>query len=126
MSSCGAEGIGGAGLPSSGNVLPAFGGGGLLSLCQDEKEEADLWLAVERHKADLMGGGRMENVASWRWITVCRAKEMANIWVKHLKVKNKCNLSHASAISFAADHGSVKTMCACIKEVLKVLSNSKL
>lgn len=89
----------------------AFWGGGVLSFCQDEKEEADLWLAVERHKAALVERSRTGKVPPQQWITACRAKEMANIWVKQLKVKNKCNLSHASAISFAADHVAVTTMC---------------
>lgn len=81
----------------------AFGGGGLPSFCQDEKEEADLWLAVERHEAALAGRSRRGKVAPRGWITACGAKEMANTWVKQLKVKNKCNLSHALDISFAAD-----------------------
>lgn len=89
----------------------AFGNGGLLSCCQDKKEEADLWLAIERHKAALVGRSSMGKVAPWRWITACRAKEMANIWVKQLTVRKKCNLSHASAISFAADHVAIIAMC---------------
>lgn len=52
----------------------------------------------------------MGKVAPQRWITVWRAKEMANLWMKQIEVKNKFNLSHASAISFAADHVAVTTM----------------
>lgn len=89
----------------------AFGGGGFLSSCWDEKEGADLWLAVERHRAALAGRSRTGEVVPQWWSTACRAKEMANIWVKQLKVKNKCTLSHASAISFSADHVAVIPAC---------------
>lgn len=89
----------------------AFVGGGLLSSCWDEKEGADLWLAVERHKTALAGRSRTGEVVPQGWITTWRAKERANMWVKQLKVKNKCNLSHASAISFSADHVVVMLMC---------------
>lgn len=43
-----------------------------------------------------------------------QGKGDANRWVKQLKVKNKCNLSHASAITSAADHVAVMSMCLCL------------
>lgn len=52
----------------------AFGGGGLLSSCWDEKEGADLWLAVERHKAALAGRSRTGEVVPQHWITAGRGK----------------------------------------------------